>query len=196
MAQHSTAPNVDVLYQDKRWLGLARWQYGIFAYPFWFLGVAGSISSGRITNVLIVLAVFTPPIAICEWRLRKMGLIIRSDAILLVRPLNRTRIPWQDIEAFELIVPRGLIDYGDRRVGIRRRHGSMPRAAIRIPTVWLSIKGQHRWIGPKGPSGLKSSRGDITDVIGFLNGQLADHTSPEQLLAGGLGGPLVGLPGT
>jgi hypothetical protein len=32
----------DVLYQDARWMRMARVQYGMVAYPLWILGLAAS----------------------------------------------------------------------------------------------------------------------------------------------------------
>ena len=32
---------LDVLYQDARWLRIARFQYGIIAVPLWLLGLVG-----------------------------------------------------------------------------------------------------------------------------------------------------------
>jgi hypothetical protein len=154
---------------------IARVQYGMIAYPLWILAVVGSISTGALSSVALAVALFTPPIAICEWRLRRMGLIVQRNAIVLVRPLNRTRIPWQEIESFELVVPPGFIDYGNRRVGVKRRHGIIPRSTMQLPTVWLSVNGEKRWPPPKGPSRLKWSGGEVADVMGFLNGQLADR---------------------
>jgi hypothetical protein len=171
---------LDVLYQDARWLRIARFQYGIIAGPLWLLGLIGSISTGVPSHVALSLALFTPPIAICEWRLRKMGMIIRNNELVLVRPLNRTRIPWQQIESFTLIIPSGFIDYGARRIGVKRRHGLIPRSTMRIPTLWVSIKGEKRWPPLNGPSRLKWADGEAPDPLAFLNNQLAEHhPAPE-----------------
>ncbi len=80
------------LFQDRRWLSIARLQYGLLAYPLWLLGIGGSPSIGKLVNVLVVFGLFTVPIAICEWRLRKMGFAVEENALVLLRPLNRTRI--------------------------------------------------------------------------------------------------------
>jgi hypothetical protein len=161
------------LYQDVRWLGSARAQYGFLAYPLLTLGLAGSISTGVPWHVGLALALFGPPILICEWRLRKMGFIVKRDCIVLVRPLNRTRIPWSDIDSFVLVMPGGWLDYGNRRVGIKRHRGRIPRVTFQVPTVWVSARPRARWVPPFGPSGLRWSGGEITDVMGFLNEQLA-----------------------
>ena len=177
----SAHPDADgVLYQDARWTWIARFQYGWIAYPLWIAGLIGSISTGVPSHVLISLALFTPPIAICEWRLRKMGLIVNSDAIVLVRPLNRTRIPWQEIESFALVSPPGWIDYGNRRIAVKRRHGVIPRFKLQIPTIWLSTKGDAHRAWPRGPSRLRWSGGEIADVLGFLNEELVEHRSASE----------------
>jgi hypothetical protein len=165
----------DVLYQDVRWMRMGRFQYGMIAFPLWILGLVGSIGTGKLNHVVLALALFTPPIAVCEWRMRKLGLIIRRDEIVLVRPLNHTRIPWHEIESFRLVVPPGFIDYGNRRIGVKRRRHVVPRATMVIPTVWLSVRGEKRWPPPNGPSRLRSRNGEVTDVMGFLEQQLADH---------------------
>jgi hypothetical protein len=163
----------DTLYQDVRWRSIARYQYGLFASPLLILGLVGSISTGVLSNVLVALALLGTLILICEWRLRKMGFILKPDCIVLVRALNHTRIPWSDVDSFELVMPSGSIDWRNRRVGIKRHRGRIPRATFKIPTVWMSAGPRARWVPPIGPSGLRWSGGDITDVLGFLNGQLA-----------------------
>jgi hypothetical protein len=175
VAEDRDTPTEGALCQDGRWPGIARVQYGMLAYPLWLLAVAGSIARGDVANVLIIVALFTSPIVICEWRLRKMGFSVQSDALILVRPLNRTRIPWEDIERFELIRPNGLIDYGDRRLAVKRRGGILPRSTMRIPTLWLSVKDTKRWFPPGGQSRLRWASGELTDIVGFLESQLERH---------------------
>jgi hypothetical protein len=167
----------DALIRDSRWPGLGRVLYGVFAYPVLIAGLVGSISTGVLSSVVVVLAVLGTPILICEWRLRMMGFILESDCIVLVRPINRTRIPWSDIDSFAFVMPGGWIDYGNRRVGIRRQHGRMPRAVVKIPTVWVSARERASWVFPRGAAGLKWAGGEITDVMGFLNEQLVARRS-------------------
>lgn len=182
-----------ILYQDARWRRIGRVQYGMIAYPLWLLALAGSIATGALDHVVLALAIFTPPIGIYEWRLRKMGLIIRSDAIILARALNHTRIPWADIDSFRITSPPGLADYGNRRIGVKRHPHAIPRSTMVISTVWLSLNGEKRWPPLNGPSSLKWSGGEITDVIGFLDEQLTDHQrrfpryggTPQSSAAGG-----------
>jgi hypothetical protein len=103
---------------------------------------------------------------------------------VLVRPLNQTRIPWHEIESFRLVVPPGFIDYGNRRVGVKRRQHTLPRATMAIPTVWLSARGEKRRPPLNGPTRLTCPDGEVTDIMGFLEQQLADHQdrSPETTL--------------
>jgi len=171
----STKEDPGLLYQDARWPRIARVSYGFFAFPLWIVGLVGSISTGVASHVVLALALFTPPIAICEWRMRKMGLVITSEGIELVRPLNRTRIAWHEIDSFKLFTPPGFMDYGYRRIGVsRRRHGIIPRVLLRIPTVWITV--DTRWPPwMRGPSNLKWAGGEVTDVLEFLNDQLETH---------------------
>jgi hypothetical protein len=105
-----------------------------------------------------------------------MGLVLRPDCIVLIRPLNRTRIAWSDIDSFALIMPRGWIDYGNRRVGVKRhRSGLIPHTTLSIPTVWVAARQRSRWVAPFGACGLRSAGGEITDVMGFLSEQLRAH---------------------
>lgn len=97
MADDGRPGDDDFPYQDARWMRIGRFQYGMIAYPLWILGLVGSISTGKLSHIGLALALFTPPIAVCKWRMRKLGLIIRRDEIVLVRPLNHTRIPWHEI---------------------------------------------------------------------------------------------------
>jgi hypothetical protein len=160
-----------VLYQDARW-SRSRWSFRFFTYPFWLLGVVRSISSGLVWHVLEILALFTPPIVIGEWRMKRMGFRLTDEGIELVRPVHRTRIRWEEIERFDLIRDSGS------RVGIkRRRHGRRPRIWMPIPT--LRITEPMNSAGAQGPNGLKTSTGErIADVMGFLNDQLAAHANP------------------
>jgi hypothetical protein len=171
-----------VLYQDANWSFYGRWQYGFIVFPLLLLGLIGSISTGVPAHVALVLAIFTPVIVACEWRMRKMGLVISDDGIELVRPLNRTRIAWSEIEGFKLRMSTGLVDYGTRRVAVKRRRHHVPHQALPVPTVLINTQ-EHRprWLFP--PQGLKWSGGKITDVMGFLNEQLAEHqpTAPQNV---------------
>lgn len=175
MTEDRPAPGEEAVLQDARWRGIARYQYGLIAYPLWLLGVAGSIANGKTGSVLIVLAVFTTPIVICEWRLRKMGFLVQRDALVLVRSLNRTRIPWQEIERFELVRPHKAIDYGDRRLAVKRQQGILPRSRMPIPTLWLSARGPKRWLPPRGQTSVRWASGELTDVTAFLESQLLQH---------------------
>jgi hypothetical protein len=172
------------LYQDARFSTIGRFQYGFIAYPLLILGLVGSISTGVVWHVGLALLLFVPLIGICEWRIKRMGFRISDEAIELIRPLNRTRIRWDEIERFDLIVPPGFVDYGyrgvgNRRVGIkRRRRGFIPRSRMQIPTLWITGPAKWPFSPLKGPSALTTSTGErITDVMGFLDDQLASHTT-------------------
>jgi hypothetical protein len=148
-------------------------------YPLLILALAGSISTGILWHVGLALLLFGPPIAICEWRITRMGFRITDEAIELVRPLNRTRIGWDDIERFDLIAPPGLVDYGNRRIAIkRRRHGFIPRSRMQIPTVWITAATRPRFWPLGGPNAVTASTGErVADVIGFLKDQLASRST-------------------
>jgi hypothetical protein len=175
-----TSNQGSTLYQDARFSRIGRVQYGVFAYPLFILGLVGSISTGVVWHVGLALLLFAPPIAICEWRIKRMGFQITDETIELIRPLNRTRIRWDAIDRFDLVTPPGLFDSGNRRVGIKRRsHGFLPRSRMQIPTLWITASA--RWpLSPfKEPTALKASTGErIPDVMGFLNDQLVAHTIP------------------
>lgn len=169
------------LYQDAHWSFYGRALYGFIAYPLLLLSLIGSISTGVPGNVALALAIFAPAIAICEWRMRKMGFVITDEGIVLVRALNRTRIRWREIECFELLMSRGWVDYGTRRVGVKRRRHRIPRQAMAVPTISINTQERRpRWLFPPQGLKLKWSGGEITDVMGFLNEQLAKHQSPAR----------------
>jgi hypothetical protein len=137
--------------------------------------------TGVPSNVGLVVGLFAVPIAVCEWRLRKMGFLLKRDCIVLIRALNSTRIPWREIDSFALVAPGGWIDYDNRRVGVKRhRNRLIAPVTIKLPTVWVSCRPRGRWVPPFGPSGLKWSGGEIADVIGLLNDQLAAHRDSAQ----------------
>jgi hypothetical protein len=190
---HPRSPEEDTLYQDVRWPRIGRFQYGVIAYPLLTAALVGSLSTGVPWHVALALGLFGPPIGLCEWRLRTMGILITPDCVVLVRPLNRTPIPWSEIDAFTPVSPPGWVDHGTRRVGVkRRRNGIVPRTTMTIPTVWMSLKPNRRWPPPFGPAGLKWSGGEITDVMGFLNEQLAarrNGDTPEATLANSFASP-------
>lgn len=176
----SSSPEESVLYQDARFTRIGRFQYGLVAYPFVMLGLVGSISTGVAWHVGLALVVSVPPIAICEWRITRMGFRITDETIELIRPLNRTRIRWDEIDQFELIASPGLVDRGSRRVAIkRRRHGIIPRSRMQIPTLWITDRTEGPFSPLNGPTALKTSNGEnIPDVMAFLNEQLDTHTNP------------------
>ncbi len=176
----SSSTEESVIYQDARFTRIGRFQYGLVAYPLMMLGLVGSISTGVAWHVGFALAVFVPPIAICEWRITRMGFRITDEGIELIRPLNRTRIRWDDIDQFELVTSPGRVDHGNRRVAIkRRRHGIIPRSRMQIPTLWITAGSEGSFSPLKGPTALKASTGEnIPDVMGFLNEELNAHTTP------------------
>ena len=172
----------DVLYQDSRWLRLARWQYGIYLYSLCLLFLVGTIANRGVGwNVAFVLAITLPPIGLAELRLRRIGFIPRAEHIELVRALNRTRIAWDEIEGFVIVLPtgRGFFDHGDRRIGIRRHHRLLPRTTFVLPTVFVSDRPeQHLRFGTSrmfGEPGLRWPGGQTADVMGFLADMLAAH---------------------
>jgi len=177
----ASADTSDVLYQDARWPRLARWQYGIFLYPWFLLCVVGSITTGVPWHVALALAITLPPIGVAELRLRRMGFIPRGNHIELVRALNRTCIAWDEIESFVIVLPtgRGFFDHGDRRVGTRRHRRLLPRTTYVLPTVWVSDRSeQHLAWGTStmfGAPGLRWPGGRADDVMGFLADMLETH---------------------
>jgi hypothetical protein len=103
-----------------------------------------------------------------------MGFILQRDYIVLVRALSTTRIPWSEIESIALVAPGGWIDYGNARVAVKRSGNRLiPRAMIKLPTVWVSSRPRARCVPPFEPSGLVCSGGEVADVIGFLNDESA-----------------------
>ena len=180
MSVPRTSGQGSALYQDARFSRIGRFQYGFFAYPLLILGLIGSIATGVVGHVGLALLLFALPIAICEWRIKRMGFRITDETIELIRPLNRTRIRWDEIDRFDLITPPELVDYGNRRVGIKRRsHRLMPRSRIQIPTLWITAPAKWPFSPFKEPTALKTSTGErIPDVMGFLNDQLVAHTTP------------------
>jgi hypothetical protein len=180
LAHHKSAQGA-VLYQDARFITIGRFQYGFFAYPLLILALIGSVSTGVAWHVGLALLLFASPITICEWRMRKMGFQITGETIELIRPLNRTRIGWNEIERFDLIIPPGPVEYGNRRVAVKRRawHGHVPRSRMPIPTLWITVPARFPWSPFRHPTELKTSTGErIPDVVGFLNDQLAARATP------------------
>ncbi len=86
MSVPRTSRQGSALYQDARFSRIGRFQYGFLAYPLLILGLIGSISTGVMWHVGLVLLLFAPPIAICEWRIKRMGFRITDEAIELIRP--------------------------------------------------------------------------------------------------------------
>jgi hypothetical protein len=162
-----------VLYQDARWPWSGRLLYGVFFYLLWILGVASSLTTGSPGNVLLAVVILSLPIAACEWRMRKMGLVITDEGIELVRALNRTPVPWDHIDGFVARKVVGLVDYGERKLWVTRTRGGM----IPVPTVVLTPE-KTRWRWWFSRARLKSPGGEIRDVMGFLYDELATHRSP------------------
>lgn len=100
-----------------------------------------------------------------------LGIAITSVGIELIRPLNTTRLGWDQIEAFELVTPRNTVDRGSRRIRVRRMRSRVPRQRVQMPTVWITTDAA---LPPlRGPSRLRWSGGEVEDVLGFLNQELA-----------------------
>jgi hypothetical protein len=165
-------PETEVLYQDARWPWSGRILYGVFLYLLWILGVASSLTTGSPRDVLLVVAILSLPIVVCEWRMRKMGLVITDEGIELVRALHRTPVPWDHIDGFVARKVVGLVDYGERKLWVARTRGRM----IPVPTVVLTPE-KSRWRWWFSRPRLKWSGGEIGDVMGFLYDELAMHRS-------------------
>jgi hypothetical protein len=165
-------PGAAVLYQDARWPWSGRMFYGVFFYLLWILGLVGSLTSGSPGEVLVVVVILALPIALCEWRMRKMGLVITDEGIELVRALSRTPVPWENIDGFIARRVVGLVDYGERKLWVTCTKGRM----IPVPTIVLTPeKPWWRWWFSR--ARLKWSGGEIADVVGFLYDELATHHS-------------------
>jgi hypothetical protein len=166
----------DVLYQDARWPGTARLIYGVLIAPFWVFLVAELLgarhrgtSEGAIALVLAFLSLLA---AVCEWRARKMGILITEDDLILIRALNRTRIPWSEIEDFSP-VPYGL--WGEARLRVKRR-GRL-RSKIAVPTLILTPS-RSWWTWWFQPARLRCVSGEVDDPTAFLRGRLHSVGSP------------------
>lgn len=159
-----------VLYQDARWPGTARLIYGVFIAPFWVFLAAellGARPSGTSEGTIALwLAFFSLLAAVCEWRARKMGIVVTEDELILVRALNRTRIPWSEIEDFRP-APYGL--WGEARLRVKRR-GRL-RAKIAIPTLVLTPS-RSWWTWWFQPARLRCVSGEVDDPTAFLRGRL------------------------
>jgi len=70
--------------------------YGVFLYPLWILAAVQVVrpATTRVAAAWFLL-VISLGIAACEWRARKMGIIVSSEGVVLMRPLNRSRIKWR-----------------------------------------------------------------------------------------------------
>jgi len=86
-----------------------------------------------------------------EWRARKMGVEITDHGIVLIRPLNSTKLTWSEIETFFARDGR----YGrDKTVHVQRKRfiGQRVPKGIGLPLPTLAIISQYcpigRWFGP------------------------------------------------
>ncbi len=166
VVQHSA------LYQEARWPGSARLLYVGLLSPFWLLAARDVVwpATTRVVGLclLAALVVFT---AACEWRARKMGLVVTSDGVVLIRALNRTRIRWADIEDFEAI-PFGM--WGEQRVRVKRHHrfgGAQPA----VPTLILTPT-RSWWTWWFRPARLRAAGTLQDDPLDFLRGLLRADT--------------------
>lgn len=152
-----------MLYQDARWPGSARLMYGAFVAPLWVLAavrvLAGgvSVSAGVVTSVILAL-----PVVACEWRARRMGIIVSDAELILVRPLNRTHIAWSEINDFKT-VPFGA--WGEARLRVERR-GHF-RSKLAIPTLVLTPS-RSWWTWWFQPAMLRGASGEVVDPLVFL----------------------------
>jgi hypothetical protein len=157
------------LYQDARWPTSARIFYGsllaIVAIPSLVHARLSGISPTAALYTALVVAV---PAAVCEWRARRMGIVVGAEGLVLVRALNRTFVPWEDIERFER---RDYGIWGEARLCIKRDRRTFSK--FDVPTLVLTPTRSH-WTWWFQPARLRSQRGDVVDPVGFLEEKLAD----------------------
>jgi len=169
-APPQAAAQTAVLYQDARWPWSGRLLYLVCLLPLWLLGVFGSLVTGSPGTILLVTAAVLLPIALCEWRIRKMGLLISGEGIELVGAINRTAVSWDHVDGFVVRKVGGPVDYGERKIRVTRIGGP----TVTVPTVALTPeKSWWRWWFSR--TRLKWSGGETSDVVGFLHDQLAKH---------------------
>ena len=168
-------PEAPVLYQDARWPLRGRLLFGVL-YPFLAAAVIGGVlNHDPIGTDLILAAGFLLPIAICEWRARRMGFKVTDDGIDLIRAVNHSFVPWESFDGFVLRKPAGAVDYGQRTVWIKRAtNGRLPKGLLPVPTLYVTP--QHtRWFTWMGPGGIKWSGGTAPDTASFLDQLTATH---------------------
>ena len=163
-------------------LGEGRLFYGLL-YPIGIVVVvAGALAGDSIGTLVILAAGFGVPVALCEWRARRMGFMVSEDGIELIRALNRSFVPWARVSQFVLRKPAGAVDYGQRVVWIERtKNGLVPAGLLPVPTLYVTPEASRvfRWMGS---GGVKWDGGRATETAAFLDQLLAaqGHITPER----------------
>lgn len=158
-----------VLYQEARWPWIARLYSCPLLCPLWVAAVV-AVGLGR---GLVVAGIAVLTTALVEWRARNMGVILTAHELVLVRALNRTGIPWTDIEGFDLIE---YGTWGEQRLRVKRR-GRVGPVQPAIPTLFVTPTRSHlRWWFQ--PARLRWRGGEIDDPVAFLGKLPARYTAP------------------